>query len=88
MAGADHRTLGNTLDERSLPDQPGQISDEILHALHRSWFFDRDTISVTEEHGKVRLSGSVNSPHDRRRAAIAAWSHPGVVDVINDITVV
>ncbi len=46
------------------------------------------TISVTEEDGKVRLSGIVNSPHDRRRAAIAAWSHPGVVDVINDIKVV
>lgn len=76
------------MDERLLPDQPGQISDEIMHALHRSWFFDHDTIAVTEEHGKVRLSGTVNSPHDRRRAAIAAWSHPGVVDVINDITVV
>ena len=76
------------MDESSVPDAPTQISDEIMHALHRSWFFDHDTISVAEEHGKVRLSGTVNSQHDRRRAAIAAWSHPGVVDVINDITVV
>ena len=75
-------------------DQPvphaddSQISDEITHALHRSWFFDPETIVVTDDEGKVRLSGTVASPHDRRRAAIAAWSHPDVTDVINDIRVV
>ena len=65
-----------------------EISDEIMHALHRSWFFDHNTIDVTDSKGKVRLTGTVTSKHDRRRAAIAAWSHPGVVDVINDIVVV
>lgn len=69
-------------------DDSSQISDEINHALHHSWFFDPDDITVTEEDGKVHLSGMVHSPHDRRRAAIAAWSHPRVVDVVNDIKVV
>lgn len=64
-----------------------QISDEITHALHKSWFFDPKVVTVTDEGGRVRLTGTVHSPHDRRRAAIAAWSHPGVVDVINDIVV-
>ena len=64
-----------------------QICDEITHALHRSWFFDPLAIRVTEVDGTVTLSGTVASPHDRRRAAIAAWSHPGVADVINDIKV-
>ena len=64
-----------------------EISDEIAHALHHSWFFDPETITVTDEDGKVRLTGTVSSPHDRRRAAIAAWSHPGVIDVINDVVV-
>ena len=64
-----------------------QISDEIIHALHHSWFFDRSTVHVSEQNGVVRLSGTVPSPHDRRRAAVAAWSHPGVVDVVNDIEV-
>jgi osmotically-inducible protein OsmY len=68
--------------------EDSQISDEITHALHHSWFFDPTTITVTDEDGKVRLSGTVNSPHDRRRAAVAAWSHPAVTDVINDIQVV
>jgi osmotically-inducible protein OsmY len=65
-----------------------QISDEITHALHKSWFFDPKTISVTDDGGVVRLTGTVGSTHDRRRAAIAAWSHPDVVDVVNEIKVV
>jgi osmotically-inducible protein OsmY len=65
-----------------------QIHDEIVHALHHSWFFDHDTINVSVKEGKVWLSGEVPSAHDRRRAAIAAWTHPGVVDVVNDIKVV
>jgi osmotically-inducible protein OsmY len=71
------------------PEADGsQISDEITHALHKSWFFDPQTVVVTEhEPGKVRLTGTVGSNHDRRRAAIAAWSHPSVTDVINDIEV-
>lgn len=69
-------------------DDHSQISDEITHALHRSWLFDPDAITVAEDDGKVRLSGTVASPHDRRRAAIAAWSHPDVIDVVNDIQVV
>jgi osmotically-inducible protein OsmY len=68
-------------------DQPTQISDEINHALDRSWFFDPDAITVTEKNGKVHLTGTVATSHDRRRAAIAAWSHPAVTDVTNDIQV-
>ncbi len=68
--------------------ESSQISDEITHALHRSWFFDPGAIAVTDDGGKVRLSGTVGSMHDRRRAAVAAWSHPSVVDVVNDIRVV
>jgi osmotically-inducible protein OsmY len=76
--------LNDNADERDA----SQISDEINHALHRSWFFNPDQITVTEVGGKVRLSGTVSSAHDRRRAAIAAWSHPSVIDVVNDIEVV
>lgn len=75
------------MDQRSADDDASQISDEIIHALHHSWFFDPQTITVTETDGKVRLTGTVSTQHDRRRAAIAAWSHPGVIDVINDIEV-
>ncbi len=63
------------------------LSDDITHALHRSWFFDPDAISVRAEGGTVILSGTVHSPHDRQVAAATAWSAPGATAVENDITV-
>jgi osmotically-inducible protein OsmY len=75
------------MDQRSADDDASQISDEITHALHHPWFFDPQTIIVTETDRVVRLTGTVATQHDRRRAAIAAWSHPGVVDVINEIKI-
>ncbi|TPG54029.1 BON domain-containing protein [Sphingomonas glacialis] len=64
------------------------VSDDIRAALHRSWFFDTDTITVTAEGGKVTLTGTVPSLHDRRAAERAAWSAPGTVDVIDKIAIV
>ena len=63
------------------------ISDDITHALHRSWNFDPQTIRVSAKNGKVKLTGTARSPHDRRTAALTAWSAPGVTAVENDITV-
>jgi osmotically-inducible protein OsmY len=63
------------------------IGKEITHAMHRTWFFDPDSILVSAAFGCVRLTGSVSSPHERRLAAITAWSAPGVTDVVNDISI-
>jgi osmotically-inducible protein OsmY len=64
------------------------ISDDITHALHRSWFFDPQTINVSADGGKIRLTGTVESLHDRQVAAATAWSALGVTDVENDIVVI
>jgi osmotically-inducible protein OsmY len=64
------------------------IVDDIMHALHRSWFFDPHTIQVSAQDGDVRLTGTVTSWHDRRIAAQTAWAAPGVTNVANDISVV
>jgi osmotically-inducible protein OsmY len=64
------------------------ICDGIMHALHRSWFFDPNTIAVTAEGGKVFLAGSVDSWHDRRVAEAIAWAAPGVTAVENDIAII
>ena len=61
------------------------ISDDISHALGRSWFFDPKTIQVSEKNGAVRLSGTVPSAHARQLAAETAWASPGTVEVQNDI---
>ena len=63
------------------------ISDNIMHALHRSWFFDPDTIEVTARGGDILLAGTVASWHDRQVAAETAWAAPGATSVENNITV-
>lgn len=64
------------------------IHDDIMHALHRSWFFDPETISVSGEDGKIRLIGTVHTPHERKVAAATAWAAPGVIDVKNELRIV
>jgi osmotically-inducible protein OsmY len=63
------------------------ISDDIMHALHRSWFFDPRTITVTAQGGDIRLTGTASSWHDRQVAAETAWAAPGATSVENDIRV-
>jgi len=63
--------------------------DDIVHALHRSWFLDPKTITVSAETGgAIRLSGSVHSWPERQVAAEIAWAAPGATAVTNDLAVV
>jgi osmotically-inducible protein OsmY len=64
------------------------LADDIQHALHRSYFFDAETVKVAAVDGRIRLSGSVRSWQDRQVAAQTAWAAPGAVAVENDIVVV
>lgn len=43
------------------------------------------TTEVVE--GRVLLAGSVPTPEDRIRAATAVWETPGVIELINEITI-
>ena len=63
------------------------VSDDITHALHRSWFFDPKTIDVSAEGGTIRLTGTVHSSHERKLAAQTAWAAPGVTMVENNLTI-
>lgn len=63
------------------------VSDDIMHALHRSWFFDPKAVTVSADGGKIRLTGVVPSWHDRQVAADTAWAAPGAISVENDIAV-
>ena len=63
------------------------LSDNITHALHRSWFFDPEEVHVRAEGGKVVLTGTVHSFHEREIAAQTAWSAPGATMVENDLAV-
>ena len=63
-----------------------QIVEDIRHALHRSWSLTPE-VSVSADGGRVRLSGTVNSPSERAAASRAAWAAPGATSVENDILV-
>ncbi|MFS0774227.1 BON domain-containing protein [Sphingomonas sp. 1P08PE] len=62
------------------------IGHNIDLALHRSWF-DPKTITVTTQGGKVKLTGSVETPGDRYVAGTTAWGAPGATEVENDLII-
>jgi len=64
------------------------ISDDIVHALHRSWFFDPKTITVKTDGGTVHLTGTVDSWHNWHLAQETAWAAPGATAVENDIEII
>jgi osmotically-inducible protein OsmY len=63
------------------------LSGDITQALHRSRF-DAKTIKVSVDGGKVHLTGTAHSWHDREEAETTSWAAPGATDVQNDIVVV
>ena len=64
------------------------VSNDIRSALSRMWFFGPKTVDVTAIGGKITLSGTVHSLHDRQLAASIAWASPGAISVENDLAVV
>ncbi|HEY0269540.1 MAG TPA: BON domain-containing protein [Sphingomonas sp.] len=63
------------------------VSDDITHALHRSWLFDPKLVTVTADGGTIHLTGTVPTYKDRWTAEDTAWASPGAVMVDNRITV-
>jgi osmotically-inducible protein OsmY len=63
----------------------GNLSDAIGYALNRSWFYDSDIVAVSADGGKVRLTGTVETWHDREVAGSTAWAAPGATAVENSI---
>jgi osmotically-inducible protein OsmY len=79
--------VSNLITIKARPDT-GKISDDIRHALHRSWLFDSKTVNVSATGGHIRLTGTVRSPHERQVAATTAWAAPGATAVENELRVV
>ena len=84
-----HGVLGvsNQIAIKPRVDTSG-LSDDITHALHRSWLFDPLDIRVEATGGRVSLTGTVKSWHERQVAGEMAWSARGTTAVQNDIFVV
>jgi osmotically-inducible protein OsmY len=63
------------------------VGQNIARALHRSWFYDPNTIKVSTEGGKITLTGQVTTWNARDLAGKTAWSAPGATSVENEIDV-
>lgn len=76
-------------NEAIIRPQPNatDIGNSIDRALSRAWF-DPKLITVTAHGGRVKLTGSVERPQDRRLAAATAWGAPGTTQVENDLMVI
>jgi osmotically-inducible protein OsmY len=62
------------------------ISEDIRHALHRTWF-SPNNIKVSATEGKVHLTGKVDTWRERELAAATAWAAAGTSAVSNDIRI-
>ena len=63
------------------------VKDAVERALHRSWYYDPDSIAVTAQGGKSTLPGNVTTWNARGLAGSAAWAAPGATAVENNIAV-
>jgi len=89
-AGKDVARLFGVSDDISIKSRLTllNVSDNFKRALHRSWLFNPETITVIAEGGSILLTGIVHSPHDREVAAAATWAALGTTAVENEITVI
>jgi osmotically-inducible protein OsmY len=63
------------------------VGQNITRALHRSWFYEPNTIKVSAQGGKIKLTGQVTTWNARDLAGATAWSAPGATFVENEIAV-
>lgn len=71
----------------SSPVQAAEVKETIQKALHRNTDIEAARITVETEGGRVVLGGTVRASHEREIAERAAWSTPGVVEVLDRIAV-
>lgn len=67
--------------------EPKDVKRKIEAALHRNAQVEADNIRVFVTGGKVKLEGNVKAWSERRMVERAAWSVPGVTEVVDNIAV-
>jgi osmotically-inducible protein OsmY len=81
------RGLDNQITLRLHPVKIGEVKKKIQSALQRQAQLDANAISISIDGTSVTLGGVVDSWSERVAARNAAWSAPGVQNVIDDLSV-
>jgi osmotically-inducible protein OsmY len=76
--------IRNEIRLRTNP-QPADLAQRIEDALSRQAWREARHIDVVVDGTTVKLTGLVNSWHDRETAEAAAWRAPGVERVVNEL---
>lgn len=77
----------NAVELRASP-RPEDLKGRIEEALGRQAILQDAPIRVSAQGGEIVLSGVVHSWAERAAARETAWAAPGVVDVIDNLTIV
>jgi osmotically-inducible protein OsmY len=72
------------LDDRA---SPNHLEHEVREAIGRQSTHHAKSIHVRSEGGKITLRGHVSSWQELGHVSTAAWSAPGVTEVINELSV-
>ena len=81
------RGVSNNINVTTKPVQAQDVKGKIEAALKRNAEIDSKKIVVQASEGKVTLSGTVRSWVERQDAVNAAWSAPGVMNVVDQIRI-
>ena len=87
MVLAGVRGVTNNITVTSRQVRVEDVKGKIEAALKRSAEVDSKKISVQASDGKVTLTGTVRSWVERQDAVSAAWSAPGVMNVVDEIRI-
>jgi len=87
MVLAGVRGVTNNVTVTSRQVRVEDVKGKIEAALKRSAEVDSKKISVQASDGKVILTGTVRSWIERQDAVSAAWSAPGVMNVVDQIRI-
>ena len=87
MVLAGVRGVTNNIAVTSRQVRVEDVKGKIEAALKRSAEVDSKKISVQASDGKVTLTGTVRSWVERQDAVSAAWSAPGVMNVVDQIRI-
>ena len=64
---------------------PDDVGQNITRALHRSWFYDPNTIKVSSQGGKIKLTGHVTTWNARDLECARPGGQDGLVGAGGDI---
>lgn len=80
------RGVSNRIELQPAPSA-SDIQQKIRRSFERLGALEADHVTIEVLDGIVTLNGQVDSWHERDEAARAAWSAPGVTNVLNRLTV-